>query len=155
MFLKKLNSIKDILDFQRHLTFLFLYNSLYWCLTVLNYFEINYYNVSEKSRPVQSKKKKNLLFWYFDADEEKCIPKNLEKSWVLNLILNFPFGKTSYFIFSNFIFQWKPSHFPRKYKMQFWFFFFSLKTLSFYQKFKVCGKIQPSWIEGSEFTFLS
>lgn len=67
MLLKKLNSIKDILDFQRRLTFLFHYNSLYWCLTALNYFEINYYDGSEKSRPVHSKKKrkkkKNLLFW--------------------------------------------------------------------------------------------
>lgn len=80
--LKTLKSIKDILDFQRLLTFLFHYNSLYWWLTVLNYFEINCYGVSEMSRPAYSKKKKQQKKpCSFGADEEKWIPKNFGKSW--------------------------------------------------------------------------
>lgn len=56
-----------MLDFQRLLNFLFHCNPLYWCLTAFNYFEINCYGVSEKSRPVYSEKKKNKTKLFFQS----------------------------------------------------------------------------------------
>lgn len=60
-----------MLDFKRLLNFFIHYNPLYWCLPAFNCFEINCYDVSEKSRRVYSEKRKTEQNCSFRADEEK------------------------------------------------------------------------------------